>query len=112
MTIPEQMTAMYKTQPWQHPMEPDDVITKYFESIINSGKCITISFGDKLLGYIEFDVVGKVCLIRNIFILPEYRNGRVIRMIRNRLFDFTKCRVYTGFRQKLKKIEVQLRSKH
>ena len=103
MTLAEQLTEIYlKHETWHNgdKLSYGESI-KYHERILANGECITISIGEKLIGYVEFQYDPWICYIRNLFILPEYRNKEAIWKLRERLFQVCpNCKIFRGDRNK------------
>jgi len=85
---------------------------KHHKAMLESGRIITVSDGNLLVGYVEFFIEHGCCFINDLFIRTAYRRTRVIWMLKRRLFDICgKGKVYFGERNKFHKryAEVQLR---
>lgn len=111
----EQLNDIYYQETWHEERLDRIALTRWHVERLKNGELITVSDGELLVGYCEFFKTRGMCFVNNIFILPAYRRGRTIRMIKNRLFEVCKdCKVFFGERNKKDKKfpEAQLRSNH
>lgn len=105
---------------------------KYHEQLLEQGNIITVSDGDRLAGYCEmwrvdfsqfgriicgepFAAVhenilnGQIAYVANTFIQPEYRDGKVARMLRDRFFEFNQdCTHFAGTARRKKSEPVKV----
>lgn len=99
MSLEEQIAELYLAHAdWAVEKMPYEKAVKYFRDVLKCGRLISISDGDKLIGYGEFRVDTGVCFIDEVIILPEYRGGRAIWKMTRRLKELTNAKVFLGER--------------
>jgi len=102
MTLAEQLTKIYlECEDWHERKLSEEEANRYHETILRNGNCITVEDKGNLVGYCEYYVNHGICYIKNLFIRRDYRNGKVIRMMKRRLFEIIgKGRILIGDRNK------------
>lgn len=114
--LAKQLTDIYLTEEdWHQERMGREEAFLYHLSILQNSQCLTVTDGEILSGYCEFYVSNGVCFVANLFIRKQYRHGRTIKLIKNKLFEVAKgAKIFMGERNKFNRKfpEVQLRSKH
>ena len=132
MTIVDQLNEFYTQEYWHKIRLNEKDITDYHERLLSLGNIITVSDGDILCGYVELwrvtfeqfgriicgesfsafleDVQsGQVGYCANTYIRPEYRNGTVYKILRNRFFEATRdCTYLVGEARRKKSSPVKV----
>lgn len=110
MTLLDQLWDIYQLEDWHETRLTRQEADDYHERMLKNGNCFTIFDGDILAGYTEYYILYGVCYIYNMFVRPEYRHGKVMRELRNKLFG-TGCKMFIGNRNRGGKryAEAQLR---
>ncbi len=121
MSIIEQLVSFYLDKETTHETKLSAIESyKYFEKLLSQGSIITVSDGDKLLGYFEawkisFEqfgriichepfsayyediTTGQIAYVGDVYILPEYRNSSVTKLLRDRFFELcADCTHFVG----------------
>lgn len=101
MSLAEQITDIYlEHEFWHKEKLTREESIQYHQRLLTNGNIITISNGQELVGYVEFERDPWICYIKNLFILPAYRNGPAIWQIKRRLFEVCKGKIFKGERNK------------
>lgn len=114
--LTEALTEIYeREESWHTERLSHNEALKYHQAILLNQHVITICNGQELAGYCEFYINNGVCFVANLFIRPEYRQGKTIKMLKNKLFEVSKgAKIFIGERNKFQKkyMETQLRRNH
>ena len=118
--ILEGLWNFYQIEYWHKCKLPKEEADKYHQKLLDSGNIITVTDNDTLCGYVEYwrltyesfgriicgepfsamqeDVqTGWIAYVANTFILPDYRRGKVSRILRDRFIEVNKsCRYFVG----------------
>lgn len=104
MKLSEQLTEIYKKEPWHRTCLTDEQANEYHERLLMQGNIITYVENDELLGYLEFwrvsfeqfgrlvcdipimtdteDITtGNIAYINNMWITPDKRNSHVFAIL-------------------------------
>ena len=113
MGLVDQLWELYEREDWHNERLTRKEADEYHQNLLDMGRIITVQDGNRLVAYVEFSWEHGICEINNLFIRPEYRGGRIIRMMKKRLEALTNFKVVMGDRNKFGKRfnEFQLRSK-
>jgi hypothetical protein len=133
LNLAEQLTRIYhESETWHKIKLDEESSNEYHRKLLEQGNIITITKGDLLVGYVEFwrisyeqfgriicgepfsalceDVVhGNIAYVANTFILPEYRKGKVYKMLRDRFLETNKmCTHFCGTARRKKSEPVKV----
>ncbi len=115
MSLIDELTSIYLNEETHYAQEKKmskEEADRHHKIMLESGRIITVSDNNLLVGYVEFFIEHGCCFINDLFIRSAYRRTRVIWMLKRRLFEVCgKNKVYFGERNKFNKryAEVQLR---
>jgi hypothetical protein len=131
-SIITQLNEIYLLETWHKERLSQIEAWKYHDKLLLQGNIITLSDGDILCGYVEqwrisfeqfgriicgepFSAMhenvqnGQIAYVANTYIRPEYRNGRVYKMLRDRFFEFNKeCTHFCGIARRKKSAPVKV----
>jgi len=99
--LAKKLTELYEQETWHKKRLSKEEADRYHLSRLNSGNIITVEDNGLLCGYVEFYQNHGCCYIHNLFIRPEYRRGKVAKLIKQKLFEVCdNAKVYLGNRNK------------
>jgi len=128
----QKLNELYQYETWHKERLDETELTKYHDKLLSLGNIITVSDGELLVGYVEFwrltyeqfgrivcgepfsgsneDVqTGQIAYVANTYIRPEYRQGSVYKIMRDRFFKVNKlCTHFVGHARRKKSEPVKV----
>lgn len=137
MSIVDQLTEIYlHEEDWHKEKLSKEEADRYHEVMLSNGNIITVSDGDILCGYVEYWRVsfeqfgriicgepfssihenvqnGQIAYLANTYIRPEYRHGKVYKLLRARFLEVNKlCTHFCGEARRLPTAPLKVFKRH
>ena len=86
--IAKQLTDIYELdEVWHTNKMTHDEAIKYHQECLNNGNIVVYLKDGIVVGYYERYIIGRTCVLYNVFIKPDYRRGFVWKELYRHFFN-------------------------